>query len=162
MGRRGPPKQPTVLALVKGNPGKRAMNRAEPKAKGKLGAPPEWLDAIGKTTFRALVKLLGEMQVESASDRKALELLASTYAEFRAAKQRVAAEGLTISRKNMIGETMVLPHPCVAIAADAQRRMLRLLQEFGLTPSARSGVKAGGAGEQRDPMDEFLGESRKA
>ncbi len=39
----GPPKKPTALKLVTGNPGKRPLNKKEPKPRGNLYDPPGWL-----------------------------------------------------------------------------------------------------------------------
>lgn len=159
MGRRGPPPQPTALSLVKGNPGKRAINQREPKAAGKLGSPPDWLDARGKAAWRGLATIIGDMRLESASDRKALELLVAAYQEFRDADDLVREEGLTYSRSTAQGEEIKSAHPAVAIRADAMRRVHRLLLEFGLTPSARSRVHAG-EGEKVDPLSAFLDRGR--
>ena len=47
MGKRGPRPQPTQLRLVRGNPGKRAINKLEPKPDGGIPAKPAWLvDAL--------------------------------------------------------------------------------------------------------------------
>lgn len=156
MGRRGPPPQPSQLALVKGNPGKRALNAKEPKANGKLGAPPEWLDTRGKAAWRSLATIIGDMRLESASDRKALELLCGAYAEYREADDEVRRSGITYARKTATGEVVITTHPAVVIRADAMRRVHRMLLEFGLTPSARSRVSAK-EGESLDPLSEFLG-----
>lgn len=40
---RGQKPKPTHLKLVAGNPGQRKINRKEPKPKGDLVAPPDWL-----------------------------------------------------------------------------------------------------------------------
>lgn len=159
MGRRGPPPQPTQLSLVKGNPGKRALNPHEPKAKGSLGAPPEWLDVRAKAAWRSLATTIGDMRLESASDRKALELLCATYAEWRTADDEVKAAGITYSRTTAEGEIIILAHPAVAIRADAMRRVHRMLLEFGLTPSARSRVSTKD-GQSADPLDAFLSRGR--
>ena len=155
MGRRGPPPTPTALKLVKGNPGKRAVNKREPAAQGELGAPPEHLGAIGKATWRQLVTLLRSMRLESAGDRRALELLVGAYEEWREARELVQREGMTYERSTAQGERIICAHPAVAIQADAMRRVQRLLLEFGLTPSARSRVQVGEP-EAVDPMDAFL------
>lgn len=159
MGRRGPPPTPTALKLVKGNPGKRAINKREPAAAGSLGAPPEHLEAIGKAAYRRLARLLGAMRLESAGDRQALELLCAAYEEWREARAAVLAHGMTYERMTAQGERIVATRPEVAIAADAMRRVHRLLLEFGLTPSARSRVEAGEA-PPVDPMEEFLKRGR--
>ena len=45
MGRRGFAPEPTVLKVIKGNPGKRPLNVREPKPKPIKPTCPAWLDA---------------------------------------------------------------------------------------------------------------------
>jgi P27 family predicted phage terminase small subunit len=161
MGHRGPPPTPTALKLVKGNPGKRELNKREPRATGSLGAPPDHLGAVGKAAWRNLVNVIAGMNLESGSDRRALELLVSTYEEWREARALVVEHGLTYERLTAQGEKIIVARPEVAIAADAMRRLHRQLLEFGLTPSARSRVEAGEK-ETVDPMEEFLKRGQQA
>jgi P27 family predicted phage terminase small subunit len=155
MGKRGPPPKPTALKLVTGNPGKRALNKREPKSAGQFGPPPAHLDSVGKNLWRQLAKTLAGMALESASDRRALELLCSAYEEWRAARRIVVRDGMTYERSTAQGDTIISIRPEVRIAADAMRRLHRMMLEFGLTPSARSRVTAGEQ-DAADPMDEFL------
>lgn len=53
------------------------------------------------------------------------------------------------------GSLMIRPHPAMAIRQDAWKRVVGLLREFGMTPSARTRVSAGEASDA-DPLDEFL------
>jgi phage terminase small subunit len=43
----GPPPTPSVIRLMRGNPGKRAFNRHEPRSAiaDAVPEPPDWLDA---------------------------------------------------------------------------------------------------------------------
>ena len=50
---RGRKPKPTALKLIEGNPGKRAMNDAEPNA-GPIGEPPEDLDGIALAKWREM------------------------------------------------------------------------------------------------------------
>ncbi len=44
MGKRGPPKQPTAIRALHGNPSDKAMPVDEPEGVGDLWAPPIWFD----------------------------------------------------------------------------------------------------------------------
>jgi phage terminase small subunit len=55
------------------------------------------------------------------------------------------------------GSFMVRPHPAMAVRQDAWKRVIAILREFGMTPSARTRVAATEGGE-KDPLDEFLGQ----
>lgn len=47
-------------------------------------------------------------------------------------------------------------HPAVAMAADADRRLLSYLTHFGMTPAVRSKVQAIGEPPSKDPEDEYI------
>jgi P27 family predicted phage terminase small subunit len=96
------------------------------------------------------------MRVLTAGDRVALMLLCDAYSEWRAAKEAVDTHGMTYTTVSEKGDVMVRRRPEVAIRADAWKRVLRALVEFGLTPASRAGVSTGEADDE-DPMAEFFG-----
>jgi phage terminase small subunit len=54
------------------------------------------------------------------------------------------------------GSLMIRPHPALAVRQDAWKRVVMLLRDFGMTPSARTRVAAAEGGEE-DPFATFLG-----
>lgn len=154
MGKRGPAKTPTVLTLLKGNPGKRAVNRREPKAPAvaTLPDPPAWLDDHAQALWREIGPRLITSKVLSAVDLSAFALLCNSYSEFRQADEAITDHGgLTYESTTTTGALKITARPEVAIRADAYRRTLRMMQEFGLTASSRAGVHA----EPSAPADPF-------
>lgn len=159
---------PTAQKIIRGNPGRRPINENEPVPPAGKVACPSWLPAEGKKAFRELVKVLGDqgMKVLTTADRLALTLLCDAFATYRQAqkdlemaaldellRKKVAAveagrdvEDVTVSSLTYESPTptgtIVRPRPEVAIAAEAWRRVARMLLEFGLTPAARSKVAA--------------------
>ena len=83
MGRRGPPPKPTVIKLLQGNPGKRKLNRNEPKPDSTKPECPDWLKPKAKIAWRRLVRQLSKMGVLAASDRDALAAYCQTYARWQ-------------------------------------------------------------------------------
>ena len=53
----GPPKKPTALKLVAGNPGKRALNKLEPKPRGNLYDAPDWLTDTQRVGWAYAIEL---------------------------------------------------------------------------------------------------------
>ena len=80
------------------------------------------------------------MKVMTMADRKALELLSLAYQEYREASDVIAREGATYETTTENGNTMIRPRPEVRLRAESWRRTSTMLQEFGLTPAARSRV----------------------
>lgn len=154
MGKRGPPPKPTSLKLVQGNPGKRPINKDEPKPAG-IPKCPSHVPSIAKSLWRELAPLLLNMGVLTEADRRALELVCTTYAEYRNADDDVRVNGITYSTTSTTGDVVIKANPAVNMRADAAKRYLTLIKEFGLTPSSRAGVKV----EQKDksdPLQDFL------
>ena len=50
---------------------------------------------------------------------------------------------------------MIRPHPAVAVRQDAWKRVVTLLRDFGMTPSARTRV-SGGDAPTDDPLEAFF------
>ena len=110
---------------------------------------------MGLRLWKELTPKLIAMRVLTEPDLLALEILCNSYSEYREADEVIQDEGLTYESSTVTGATKIAKRPEIEIRADAHRRVLRLLQEFGLTPSARAGV-AVPPGESDDPFAAFM------
>lgn len=151
----GPPKTPTHLALVKGNPSKRAVNKKEPKPPSGVPPIPKHFDKMGKYWFKRIGEELDAVGVMTTLDGKALELLIEAYTEYRQHCDVLAEEGYTYKTVSATGEDIVKAHPAAVMKSDAWKRIRAMLTEFGMTPASRSKVGAKGPAEA-DPLEEFL------
>jgi len=149
---------PTHLKVVKGNPGKRALNKEEPKPRKAIPSPPAHLSDTGMVAWGRLTVLLDEMGVLTVADGFALERLCDTYCEILKFRSLLLAEGETYRVTTQSGDELIKAHPAQAMLADADRRFKGYLIEFGLTPAARSKVNVkDNNGDQKDPLAEFFG-----
>jgi P27 family predicted phage terminase small subunit len=97
------------------------------------------------------------MGVLSEVDAIALELLSEAYSDYLGARAEIKAFGAeTYATETANGDKMYRTHPAVAQRNDADRRIRGWLTEFGLTPSARTRVKADGQSEQDDPAASYF------
>ncbi|WP_414146891.1 phage terminase small subunit P27 family [Erwinia sp. BNK-24-b] len=159
----GPPKTPTHLTLVKGNPSKRAVNKNEPKPPSGVPPIPKNLDKMGKYWFKRIGDELNGIGVMTSLDGKALELLVEAYTEYRHHCETLDREGYTYAvyddEDKDEGEErsirMIKQHPAAVMKADAWKRVRTMLAEFGMTPASRSKVGAKGPAEA-DPLEAFL------
>lgn len=157
--------KPTHLKVVSGNPGKRALNKKEPKPKREAPSCPAHLSDNGKVAWGKLCVLLDRMGVLTEADSMALERLCDTYAEILECRDLIAKTGRTYTSVRSSGseddsseQVLVKANPAVAMLADADRRFKSYLVEFGLTPAARSKVQvAKDDDEKADPLAEFFG-----
>jgi P27 family predicted phage terminase small subunit len=169
MGRRGPAKKPTAQRKLGGNASKRPLNEEEwrpPAASGLM--PPSWVRGKGRRAWKEIAPLLEADKVVSEADRHALALLCDAYGEYIEAREHIRRHGRTYTSRRLQkdesvldenGEpvleyvVMVRTRPEVGIAQDAWKRVRAMMQDFGLTPRTRSGVKSGEGGE--DNLSDF-------
>jgi P27 family predicted phage terminase small subunit len=155
--------KPTALKEVAGNPGKRKLNRDEPRPE--LGRPSCPLhietNATAKAEWDAIIPQLEQMGVLAKIDRAALAAYCMCYARWIQAEGEVTVRGLLVEEPiiNSEGElvgTKVKKNPAVTIAKDEKSQMRAFLALFGMDPSSRSRLRVGKEGEQKDPFEEFL------
>lgn len=148
-----PPKpQPTQLKLVKGNPGKRPISRDEVSPDASIPKPPNHLDPVAKTEWKRISESLYNLQILSDIDRSALAAYCQSYGRWVKAENKVRKDGLVITTSN----GNVIQSPYVSIANKAMMIMHKFAVEFGMTPSARVGLKVGGKKKESKPEDEFF------
>lgn len=141
----GPPPTPTVLRLLKGNPGKRKLPKKEPKPPEVDPAKPAHIakDRVASAEWDRLVALTTtkNARVLTVADGPMLEATVLAYSSLRESERVIHAEGMTYETKNPAGSLMYRKRPEVEIAADAWRRYVVGLTHFGLSPATRTKVK---------------------
>ncbi len=150
--------KPTALRLVEGNPGKRAINKKEPKPKRQIPSCPAYLDDSGKVAWGRLSVLLDRMGVLTEADGSALERLCDCYTDILECRKLIERDGRTYTTSTAQGDTLIKANPAVAQLRAADAQFKSYLVEFGLTPAARSKVHATpDDDEKEDPLAEFFG-----
>ncbi|PAV11287.1 hypothetical protein CBG25_00715 [Arsenophonus sp. ENCA] len=86
----GPPKAPSHLHLVRGNPSKRPLNKNEPKPEKWVPPTPKHFSKQEKYWFERIAEDLNASDILTHIDGMALELLIGAYVEWR--KHREALE----------------------------------------------------------------------
>lgn len=155
MGKRGPASKPTTIKKLQGNPGKRELNKDEPKYKvpGKLPDPPETLtgDKYARKEWKTLGTILLHVGVLTEGDYDALAIYCKLFSRWYQAEQKVREKGLTTTS----AKGVIATRPEVKIAQETVKLMKEYLKEFGLTPASRSTIKAIGTNNV-DTQDPFL------
>ncbi|MBX9580488.1 MAG: phage terminase small subunit P27 family [Gemmataceae bacterium] len=152
---RGPPPEPTAVRVLKGNPGRRKLNDAEPVTPPLSVTPPEWMegDALAKQFWHELAKTVTAMTVGQESDRAALEMLSMCLAEARRAYERLEEDGRTVF--SIQGGEKVSPH--FTIMSRMISQAMGIMKEFGMTPASRTRVRALATGQRESKLSRFLG-----
>lgn len=141
MGRDGRRPRPTHLKALEGNPGKRPLNQAEPKAPpGRPVAPPKMTEDAQKE-WQYIVPKLDGMGILTKADRRNLVILCEQVAVFNEATAWIQEKGVIVAGRNK-GEAV--KNPAVQIQRDAARLIATYSRMFGLSPADRAGLELGG------------------
>lgn len=138
MARPGPPPKPTQLRVIEGNPGKRALNKYEPKPEPCRPSCPKHLDKAAKAEWRRVTKELEKLKMLTLLDRAALAAYCQVYSRWKDAEEKIAQFGGVI--KGSVGGTHLVLSPYMRIANECIDQLKALSQEFGFTPSSRSRI----------------------
>lgn len=142
---------PTNLKLLRGNPGHRPLNDAEPKPPkpARLPSPPVELSDAAKAEWRRTGKQLLAVGLLTGLDVPLFAGYCEAYARWLEATKTLAKTPMLI--KGQRGE--LIANPLLRVARDLQASFSRTLLEFGMSPVSRSRVKATPAEKAEDPFD---------
>lgn len=144
----GPKPKPTALKLLQGNPGKRGLNKNEPKPQ--RGAPdkPGWLTELASSEWDHIVPLLLNMGVLATADGAALANYCQSYARMIQAEAEIDRVGIVVEIPILNKEQDVVgwklrKNPAVTAALAEKKEMRAALGLFGLDPSSRTRLTGG-------------------
>ena len=139
MAGKGRPPTPTPILALRGSR-KAKTRKHEPTALG-LPTCPDWLSESGKTMWTALAAQLGAMEVLGAVDQQALGRYCHLWGRWREAEDHIVLEGSVVPICTREGDVTAMGlSPYVKIADSLADKLLRLEQQFGMTPSARASL----------------------
>lgn len=144
--------KPTALKELAGNPGKRAMNRNEPRFSG-LPTCPSHLDKQAKAEWRRISKELSAVGLLTAVDRAALAAYCQCWSRWVQAEEKIRETSLVVKSAK---SGYPIQNPFVGIANTALDLMKKFLTEFGLTPASRSRLSVDADKSTVDPFTEFM------
>jgi P27 family predicted phage terminase small subunit len=139
---------PTHLKLLRGNPGKRALNKDEPNPEiaDQAPPPPDFLDKTAADEWRRVALELHRLRLLTSVDLMTLAAYCDACARWRDAADALAVaaaadpetHGLLVRTK----DDGLTANPLIWIGANAAKAMVRYATEFGMTPASRSKVSA--------------------
>lgn len=127
---------PRNLRLVTGNTRPDRLNDDEPIVAVEAPPAPDHLDEDAVRIFDETAQVLAGMRVMSAADTAALAIYATTCVRMHDANEKVKASGMVV----MSSKRTPMKNPYLIIAQQSERDCMRILAEFGLTPSSRTRV----------------------
>ena len=109
----------------------------------KLPSTPKWLSEIGKEQFELVVKQLNDLDMLYKVDLKLIEAYANSIALHIEAEQSLRTHGRIMVYKDDEGNpkhSQIVPMQ--TISKQSLESALKIAQNFGLTPSARTKISA--------------------
>jgi P27 family predicted phage terminase small subunit len=144
--------QPTNLKVIRGNPGQRPLNSSEPQAPPADLTPPEVLDEVGLEVWNEMAPLLSRMGVFTQADRRLLTRYCLLQEQFAHVVKHVRENGMT--QLTQTGYSQLTAEGALFKGLPAE--LLRIEQQFGMTPAARSTLKVSNAASQENPLAAFI------
>ena len=135
---RGRRPKPTALKEVLGNPGKRPLNRREPKPVRAIPTCPAHLSPTAKAEWKRIAAQLHVVGILTQLDRAALAAYCQAYGRWVEAEMKLKETPALIRTAS----GYVQQNPWLQVANKQVELMHKLLAEFGLSPAARSRVTA--------------------
>ena len=148
---RGRKPVPTVLKVLRGNPGKRRLNDREPMPGGAKPRCPSHLNGAARQEWHWLARRLHEIGLLTAIDRDML----AAYCECKALRDEALA---VVAKSNLLIKNVqgnLVPNPLLGIANRALAQMARIASEFGMTPGSRTRIRIEKP-EAEDELSAFL------
>lgn len=163
MGKRGPRPQPTTLKIMRGNPGCRPLNKAEPQPPTDGVVMPSHLGEVAAGKWGELLPLLQAVKVMTRADIEALARYCDTYEWWLATRAKLKKEGDTYPILNDKGEVKyIAQRPEVSIANKLAAQLRQLESDFGLSPAARTSLKVEPNAKEESTLSKFLARRKKA
>lgn len=133
---RGRKPTPTRIKVLTGNPGKRPINRNEPRPEAVVPLCPVELSEKAKAEWDRLVSELSKLKLITNLDSIALATYCGAYGLWAEATEALQKYGTMV--KSPSGYPMQSPY--IAVANRQAEIMMRIASEFGLTPASRSKI----------------------
>lgn len=152
MSERGPSPTPTALKVIRGNPGKRPLNDAEPQP---IEGPPP-MPAMSAEMQAEWDYITGQLQrMGRGMLRQSDQALLFAYCEAMAEVVYCVKQLEKCPRLIETDKGNWVQNPLVGIKNKAVQRLIALAGHFGLSPAARTRIKAEESGK-KDEFEAFL------
>lgn len=134
---------PTALKILRGNPGQRALPANEPqvqRADPSFDEPPTEIaeDSVACAEWRRIAPMLRLCGIVTNVERGGLLTLCQQWSRYLEAHSKVRQLGMIVKKPSGIP----VVNPYLAVEQQAMTLCIRLWQELGLTPSARTRLSA--------------------
>jgi len=142
---------PSAIKKLRGTDQPCRMNENEPDPEPLPPDPPSHLSKEAKKYWKETFKLLAGVGVLPEMDGDTLSLYCETKAKWVYAKKQLEKDGLVIIAQS----GFPVQNPWLQICNKAFDQMMKILTEFGMTPSSRTRIKVELPEKEPNPFDIF-------
>ncbi len=133
--------EPSAITKLKGNPGRKKINKDEPKYEKAEESAPKDLDKNGRELWNKLMKQVREQGVLTKCDEALLFRYCEEWSTYkRALKELKKKENKDLMVKAKSG--YLSPNPYISMKRESSRIMKSLESELGFSPTSRTKVAA--------------------
>jgi len=125
------------LKILRGNPGKRPLNKREPRPQPIAPKCPAWLDPEAKREWRRIVPPLDKIGMLTQADMATVAGYCQSYSRWMQAERVLSEHGLTMEYETKTGALYSQARPEVAISQKERQLMMQFGARLGLSPSDR-------------------------
>ena len=158
---RGRKPKPSGLKVIAGTDRADRRNDQEPKFNPEIPTVPAFLSDYAKVEWGRVCDALYQAGILAKTDRAVLAAYCQAFGRWQQAEEALAQMGARdgVTKGLMIKTTNgnAVQNPLVGTANKAMADMARYAAEFGMTPSARSRIKAEGRDDQENAAAKFFG-----
>ncbi len=129
------PRKPTEILKLSGSRWAKGRT-SEPHVEPRLPEPPKWLDPASAEHWPRLGGILLELGLIGDAYGDALAMLCRALADFIKVSSEAAKAPYTVQ-----GHRGAVAHPIHRVYDAAWHRLLKMLTQFGMTPSSMSSVQ---------------------
>jgi P27 family predicted phage terminase small subunit len=148
----GRPPTPTSIKILRGNPGNRPLNGDEPAPPDADLSPPPCLDGVALEKWNEIAPLLAKMGVLSQADRSLLTRYCVLHEQWVVVSKHVREHGMT--QLTSTGYSQITAEGTLFKSLPGD--LLRIEQQFGMTPAARSTLKVNSAAAKENPLAAYI------
>lgn len=150
---RGRKPKPTAKKLLAGNPGKPALNKAEPEfSKITNVDPPEWLTDRAAQMWRMVVPELLRENVVAITDLHNVEAFCVAYDNWRMAQESVQQHGIVVAG----AQGGPIKNPALTAANETMRQIVTFGSMLGLDPASRTRLIGGNKEKETNEFAQLL------
>ena len=150
---RGRKPKPTAKKLLAGNPGKRALNTAEPEfSKITNVDPPEWLSDRAAQMWRMVAPELLRENVVAITDLHNVEAFCVAYDNWRMAQESVQKNGIVVEG----AQGGPIKNPALTAANETMRQLVTFGSMLGLDPASRTRLIGGNKEKETNEFAQLL------